>query len=222
MSAFTTKGPWVLTGRDSGRIVSSLGEDGTANSRSNNNSTSVSYSKMNMHYSGRTYLSALHMHIRVRVRVIWGGKRFVSMPTSTTTRHSQFTYLNLLLFRGSPSWFSAREADKRQPAARPTPPSDRHGPRMQPFDAVTSPVVKDLVSGSGPHRKEHFYLLGFSRRQSTGSRHSGSTGLPRTTDGSFESSDPCLHRVSHAGPRSDDRNPGSEDLSEWSATQNGH
>ena len=129
MSAFTTKGPWVLTGRDSGRIVSSLGEDGTANSRSNNNSTNVSYSKMNMHYSGRTYLSALHMHIRVRVRVIWGGKRFVSMPTSTTTRHSQFTYLNLLLFRGSPSWFSGREADKRQPAARPTPPSDRDAPR---------------------------------------------------------------------------------------------
>ena len=222
MSAFTTKGPWVLTGRDSGRIVSSLGEDGTANSRSNNNSTNVSYSKMNMHYSGRTYLSALHMHIRVRVRVIWHVKRFISMPTSTTTRHSQFTYLNLLLFRGSPSWFSGREADKRQPAARPTPPSDHDAPQMQPFDAVTSPVVKDLVSGSGPHRKEHFYLLGFSRRQSTGSRHSGSTGLPRTTDGSFESSDPCLHRVSHAGPRSDDRNPGSEDLSEWSATQNGH
>ena len=93
-----------------------------------------------------------------------------------------------------------------------------HRSERWPFDAVTSPVVKDLVSGSGPHRKEHFYLLGFSRRQSTGSRHSGSTGLPRTTDGSFESSDPCLHRVSHAGPRSDDRNPGSEDLSEWSAT----
>ena len=75
----------------------------------------------------------------------------------------QSTYLHLLLFRGSPSWLSGRETDKRQPAARPTPPSDRHAPRMQPFDAVTSPVVKDLVSGSGPHRKEHFYLLGFSR-----------------------------------------------------------
>ena len=190
-----------------------MGEDGTANSRSNNNSTNVSYSKMNMHYSGRTYLSALHMHIRVRVRVIWGGTRFELMSTSTRRSQRQSTYLHLLLFRGSPSWLSGRETDKRQPAARPTPPSDRHAPRMQPFDAVTSPVVKDLVSGSGPHRKEHFYLLGFSRRQSTGSRHSGSTGLPRTTDGSFESSDPCLHRVSHAGPRSGDRNPGSEDLS---------
>ena len=154
--------------------------------------------------------------------MIWGAIWFLSTPISTRSNHMQSTYLHLLLFRGSPSWFSGREADKRQPAARPTPPSDRHAPRMQPFDAVTSPVVKDLVSGSGPHRKEHFYLLGFSRRQSTGSRHSGSTGLPRTTDGSFESSDPCLHRVSHAGPRSDDRNPCSEDLSEWSATQNGH
>ena len=147
MSAFTTKGPWVLTGRDSGRIVSSLGEDGTANSRSNNNSTNVSYSKMNMHYSGRTYLAALHMHIRVRVRVIWGGKRFVSMPTSTTTRHSQFTYLNLLLFRGSPSWFSGREADKRQPAARPTPPSDRHAPRMPALGCRHQPC------GQGPHQR---------------------------------------------------------------------
>ena len=162
------------------------------------------------------------MGIRRQNRVILGGRGFVLMPTSTTRSHIQSTYLNLLLFRGSPSWLSGRETDKRQPAARPTPPSDRHAPWMQPFDAVTSPVVKDLVSGSGPHRKEHFYLLGFSRRQSTDSRRSGCTGLPRTTDGSFESSDPCLHRVSHAGPRSDDRNPGSEDLSEWSATQNGH
>ena len=27
--------------------------------------------------------------------------------------------------------------------------------------------------------------------------------------------------MSHAGPRSDDRNPGSEDLSEWSASLDG-
>ena len=198
-----------------------MDEDGADNSRSNKSSMNVSCSNMNMHYSGRAYLSALHMHIRVRIRVIWGGTRFELMSTSTRRSQRQSTYLHLLLFRGSPSWLSGRETDKRQPAARPTPPSDHDAPQMQPFDAVTSPVVKDLVSGSGPHRKEHFYLLGFSRRQSTGSRHSGSTGLPRTTDGSFESSDPCLHRVSHAGPRSDDRNPGSEDLSEWSASRDG-
>ena len=187
MSAFTTKGPWVLTGRDSGRIVSSLGEDGTANSRSNNNSTNVSYSKMNMHYSGRTYLSALHMHIRVRVRVIWGGKRFVSMPTSTTTRHSQFTYLNLLLFRGSPSWFSAREADKRQPAARPTPPSDRHTPQTQSFDAITSPVVKGLATGVGPHLRECFYQIGRASGRRDLRRCSSSTRVLLAAHGAIES-----------------------------------
>ena len=79
MSGFTTRGQWALTGRDSRRIVSSLDEDGADNSRSNKSSMNVSCSNMNMHYSGRAYLSALHMHIRVRVRVIWGGTRFELM-----------------------------------------------------------------------------------------------------------------------------------------------
>ena len=187
MSTFTTKGPWVLTGRDSGRIVSSLGEDGTANSRSNNNSTNVSYSKMNMHYSGRTYLSALHMHIRVRVRVIWGGTMFLSMPTPTMRSHIQSTYLNLLLFRGSPSWFSARETDKRQPAARPRPPSDRHTPQTQSFVAITSPVVKGLATGVGPHLRERFYQIGRASGRRNLRRFSSSTGPSIAAHGAIDS-----------------------------------
>ena len=103
MSAFTARGPWVLTGRDSRRIVSSLGDDGAANRRSNKNSTNVSYSKMTVHYSGRACLPALYMDIRSRNRVIWGGKRFLSMITLTTRSYRQSTYLHLLPFLPSPS-----------------------------------------------------------------------------------------------------------------------
>ena len=47
-------------------------------------------------------------------------------------------------------WISAgRETERTQPVARPRPPPDRHAPQMQPFDAITSPVVKDLVSERG-------------------------------------------------------------------------
>ena len=147
MSAFTTKGPWVLTGRDSGRIVSSLGEDGTANSRSNNNSTNVSYSKMNMHYSGRTYLSALHMHIRVRVRVIWGGTRFELMSTSTRRSQRQSTYLHLLLFRGSPSWLSGRETDRHRHQTATPPGCSPSMPSPAPWSR-TSSADPDLTAKS--------------------------------------------------------------------------
>ena len=62
-------------------------------------------------------------------------------------------------------WISAgRETERTQPVARPRPPPDRHAPQMQPFDAITSPVVKDVATGSGPHRKEHFFQFGSSRR----------------------------------------------------------
>ena len=160
MSGFTTRGQWALTGRDSRRIVSSLDEDGADNSRSNKSSMNVSCSNMNMHYSGRAYLSALHMHIRVRIRVIWGGTRFELMSTSTRRSQRQSTYLHLLLFRGSPSWFSGREANKTQPAARPRSPSDHHHHHGRP-DAALCPLMppsapwsaKDLAAGSGPHRR---------------------------------------------------------------------
>ena len=65
----------------------------------------------------------------------------------------QSTYLHLLLFRGSPQGEKQKERSQ-WPGA----------PQTQPFDAITSLVVKDVATGSGPHRKEHFFQFGSSRR----------------------------------------------------------
>ena len=154
------------------------------------------------------------MGIRRRYRVIWGGMRLLLMMVSTRRSLNQSTYRHLLLFRVSPSGFREREADKNNPAPQAMSSPANRGRWMQSFDVLTNHQAEDLANRAGPELEGRFYQIGAWRRQTTDSRCSGCTGRSSTDDGPFESSEPPHHRQHRCGPRSDDRNPVSADLSE--------
>ena len=96
-----------------------------------------------MHYSGRACLPALYMDIRSRNRVIWGGKRFVSMITSTTRSYRQSMYLHLLSFLPSPSREKQIKGSQR-------PDRDRHQTATPPRRSLSIPLPAPWSRASPP------------------------------------------------------------------------
>ena len=83
------------------------------------------------------------MDIRSRNRVIWGGKRFVSMITSITRSYRQSTYLHLLSFLPSPSREKQIKGSQR-------PDRDRHQTATPPRRSLSMPLPAPWSRASPP------------------------------------------------------------------------